>query len=169
MQHSSITTSGDTGQSNLPEEATMFEQLFTQSATIAHHHSSPYATERRQYLSHLMEEGRSRNSLRIIAELLMSYARHLPLHRADVCVSDIKVSAEAWAKTTSRSASCLRAGSDSSSFTRRSGCVSSDDYMSRKRSIPSLWNERLSFGFSDSNGVWHLSLLIITGGLSMNS
>jgi hypothetical protein len=94
MQHSSITTSGDTGQSNLPEEATMFEQLFTQSATIAHRHSSPYATERRQYLSHLMEEGRSRNSLRIIAELLMSYAQHLPLHRADVCVSDIKVSAD---------------------------------------------------------------------------
>lgn len=88
----------------------MFEQLFTQSATIAHHHSSPYATERRQYLSHLMEEGRSRSSLRIIAELLMSYAQHLPLHRADVCASDIKVSAEAWAKTTSRSASCLRAG-----------------------------------------------------------
>jgi site-specific recombinase XerD len=87
----------------------MFEQLFTQPATIAHHHSSPYASERRQYLSHLMEEGRSRNSLRIIAELLMSYAQHLPLHRADVCVSDIKVSAEAWAKTTSRSASCLHA------------------------------------------------------------
>jgi hypothetical protein len=35
----------------------MFEQFFTQPATIAHHHSSPYATERRQYLSHLMEEG----------------------------------------------------------------------------------------------------------------
>jgi integrase/recombinase XerD len=88
----------------------MFEQLFTQPATIAHYHSSPYATERQQYLTHLMEEGRSRKSLRIIAELFMSYAQHLPLHRADVCVSDVKVSAEAWAKTTSRSASCLRAG-----------------------------------------------------------
>ncbi len=88
----------------------MFEQLFTQPATIAHHRSSPYATERQQYLTHLMEEGRSRNSLRIIAELLMSYAQHLPLHRAGVCASDIKVSAEAWAKTRSRSASGLRVG-----------------------------------------------------------
>jgi len=88
----------------------MFEQLFTQSATIAHHHSSPYATERRQYLSHLMEEGRSRNSLRTIAELLISYAQHLPLHRADICSSDIKFSSGAWVKTRSRSTSSLHAG-----------------------------------------------------------
>jgi integrase/recombinase XerD len=88
----------------------MFEQLFTQPATIAHHHSSPYATERRHYLTHLMEEGRSRNSLRIIAELLMSYMQHLPLHRADFCASDIKASAEAWAETRHRSPSSLRSG-----------------------------------------------------------
>jgi hypothetical protein len=87
----------------------MFEQLFTQPATIAHH-SSTYATERRQYLSLLMEEGRSRNSLRVIAELLISYAKHLPLHRAEICASDIEFSAEAWAKTRRRSASCLRVG-----------------------------------------------------------
>jgi integrase/recombinase XerD len=110
MQHSSITTSADTGQSDLPKEATMFEQLFTQSATIAHHHSSPYATERQRYLSHLMEEGRSRNSLRTIAELLISYAQHLPLHRADICSSDIKFSAEAWERTRSRSTSSLHVG-----------------------------------------------------------
>ncbi len=70
----------------------MFEQLFTQPATIAHHHSSPYATERRQYLSLLMEDGRSRNSLRVIAELLISHAKHLPLHRAEICASDIEFS-----------------------------------------------------------------------------
>ena len=52
----------------------MFEQLFTQPVTIAHDHSSPYASERQQYLSQLMEEGRSRNSLRIIAELLILVA-----------------------------------------------------------------------------------------------
>ena len=69
----------------------MFEQLFTQPATIAHHHASAYIIERRQYLTHLMEEGRSRNSLRIIAELLISYAQYLPLHRADICPADIKV------------------------------------------------------------------------------
>jgi hypothetical protein len=88
----------------------MFEQFFTQPATIAHHRSSPYATERRRYLSLLMEEGRSRNSLRLIAELLISYAQHLPLHRAKICSSDIESSAETWAKTRHRSASCLRTG-----------------------------------------------------------
>lgn len=88
----------------------MFEQFFTRPATIAHHHSSPSAIERPEYLSHMMEEGRSRNSLWIIAELLMSYAQHLPLHRAEVCASDIEISTEAWAKTRHRSASCLRVG-----------------------------------------------------------
>ena len=88
----------------------MFEQFFTQPATIAHHHSSPYATERRRYLSLLMEEGRSHNSLRVVAELLISYAQHLRLDRAEIGASDIEVAAEAWAKTRHRSVSCLRAG-----------------------------------------------------------
>jgi site-specific recombinase XerD len=88
----------------------MFEQFFSQSATIAHHNASPYAAERRLYLSYLLEEGRSRNSLRLIAELLISYAQHLPLHRAKVCASDIEISAETWAKTRNRSAVCLRSG-----------------------------------------------------------
>jgi integrase/recombinase XerD len=88
----------------------MFAQLFTQPATIARHHSLPYADERRLYLSHLIEEGRSRNSLRLIAELLISYAQHLPLHRAEVCALDIETSAEAWAKTRHMSALCLHSG-----------------------------------------------------------
>jgi len=88
----------------------MFEQFFTQPVTIAHHHSSPYATERRKYLSHLMDEGRSRNSLRLIAELLISYAQHLPLDHAEVSASDIEMSAESWGETRHRSASCLRVG-----------------------------------------------------------
>jgi hypothetical protein len=88
----------------------MLEQFFTQPATIAHHHSSPYATERRRYLSLLMQEGRSRNSLRVIAELLISYAQRLPLDRAEICASDIEVAAGAWGKTRHRSASCLRVG-----------------------------------------------------------
>jgi hypothetical protein len=77
----------------------MFEQFFTQRSTIAHHHASPYEAERRLYLSHLMEEGNSRTSHRLIAELLISYAQHLPLDRVKVYPSDIQISAEAWAKT----------------------------------------------------------------------
>ena len=88
----------------------MFEQLFTQPATVARHHSSPYAAERSRYVSHLIEEGRSRSTLRTVAQLLMSSVQHLPLHRAEVSVSDIEISAEAWARTRHRSASCLHAG-----------------------------------------------------------
>jgi site-specific recombinase XerD len=94
----------------VPKEATMFEQLFTQRSTIAHHHTSPYAAERRLYLSHLIKEGRSRNSLRVIAQLLISYAQHLPLQSTEVRASDIQISAETWAKTRHRSASCLHSG-----------------------------------------------------------
>jgi hypothetical protein len=88
----------------------MFDQFFTQPSTIVHHDTAPYAAERRLYLSHLMEEGRSRNSLRLTAELLISYAQRLPLHGAEVHSTDIQKSAEAWAKTRRRSASCLRIG-----------------------------------------------------------
>jgi integrase/recombinase XerD len=88
----------------------MLEKLFTQPATIHNHNASPYAAERRLYLSHLIEEGRSRNSMRLIAELLISYAQHLPLDCAKVCASDIEISADAWAQTRHRSAVCLRSG-----------------------------------------------------------
>lgn len=64
----------------------MFEQFFTQPATIAHHHSSPYATERRRYLSLLMEEGRSRNSLRVIAEFADGIQRRSSLYQQSATV-----------------------------------------------------------------------------------
>ena len=88
----------------------MFEQLFTRPAAIAYHHSSPFAEERRRYLSHLMEEGHSRSRLRSVAPLLISFAQHLPLHRGEIAASDIEASAEAWARTTQRSTLCLHAG-----------------------------------------------------------
>lgn len=88
----------------------MFEQIFSQPATIAHHNASPYAAERQLYLSYLFEEGRSRNSLRLIAELLIQCAQHLPLHRAEISASEIELSAEAWAKTRRRSAACAHSG-----------------------------------------------------------
>lgn len=88
----------------------MFEQLFSQPATIVHHNTSLFAAERRLYLSHLIEEGRSCHSLRLVAELLISYAQHLPLDRAEIHPSDIETLAEAWAKTRHRSTACLRSG-----------------------------------------------------------
>jgi site-specific recombinase XerD len=88
----------------------MFEQLFLRRAAVARHHASPFASERLSYLSHLMEEGHSRRRLRSVAHLLMAMAQHLPLHHAELYASDIEVSAEAWARSTHRSASCLHAG-----------------------------------------------------------
>jgi site-specific recombinase XerD len=88
----------------------MFEQLFPQRATVARYCHSPFAVERERYLSSLMEEGRSLQTLRNIAWILMYLAQHLPLHQAEITPVDIEASAEAWAKTTRRSAKCLHVG-----------------------------------------------------------
>ena len=66
-----------------PKETTMFDQLLTRQAAVAHHHSSPFAVERQLYLKHLVEEGRSRKTVRNIAQLLVIVVRHLRLDRPD--------------------------------------------------------------------------------------
>jgi hypothetical protein len=48
--------------------------------------------------------------LRVIAELWISYAQHLPLDRAEICASDIEVAAGAWGQARHRYASCLGVG-----------------------------------------------------------
>ena len=88
----------------------MFDQLFSQPAAIACHHHSPFAADRQRYLSRLMEEGRSRQTLRNIARILMYLAQHLPMHQAEITPVEIEASAETWAKTTHRSAACLHVG-----------------------------------------------------------
>ena len=88
----------------------MFDQLFSQPSTLARHRHSPYAVERRRYLSHLMEEGHSRSNLLDIAAVLISLARHLPLHQPTIFHAEIEASAEAWTKTIHRSAKCLIVG-----------------------------------------------------------
>jgi len=88
----------------------MFEQLFTRQAAIDRHHSSPFASERLSYLAHLMEQGHSDSRLYSVAHLLLAIARHLPLNRPGIDRAEIEVSAEAWARTTCRSALCLHTG-----------------------------------------------------------
>jgi len=88
----------------------MFEQLFRDRATVARYHQSPFAAERQVYLSKLMEEGRSIETLRNIAWILMYLARHLPLHQAEVSPAEIEAAATTWATTTHRSATCLHVG-----------------------------------------------------------
>jgi|GEM_PF-6849790 len=53
----------------------MFDQLFTWQVAIVHHQSSPFAGERQLYLKRLIEEGRSRSTVRNIAQLLVVVVR----------------------------------------------------------------------------------------------
>jgi integrase len=88
----------------------MFEQLFPHPATVARYRQSPFAAERQLYLSRLMHEGRSLQTLRNIAWILMYLARHLPLHQAEITPVEIEAAAATWAMTTHRSATCLHIG-----------------------------------------------------------
>src|SRR5947207_2855727 len=88
----------------------MFEKLFPHRATAARYHQAPFAAERQLYLSKLMEEGRSIETLRNIAWILIYVARHLPVHRAEITPTKIEAAAATWAMTTHRSATCLHIG-----------------------------------------------------------
>lgn len=88
----------------------MFDQFFRDQATVARYHQSAFAAERQLYLSKLMEEGRSVETLRNIAWILIYVARHLPVHQSEVTPIEIEAAAAAWAMTTHRSATCLHVG-----------------------------------------------------------
>ena len=88
----------------------MFDQLFTRQAAIAHHQSSPFAAERQLYLKHLVEEGRSRKTVRNIAQLLVVVVRHLRLDRPEITLAEIEAAAVEWAGTAHRSRRCLHVG-----------------------------------------------------------
>jgi integrase/recombinase XerD len=93
-----------------PKEITMFEQLFKRRAAVIGHHSAPFAAERQFYLKHLLDEGRSRKTLRNIAHLLFAVAHHLRLDGPEITLVAIEAAAEAWANTTQRSARCRYVG-----------------------------------------------------------
>ncbi len=93
-----------------PKETTMFDQLFTREASIAHHKSSPFTAERQLYLKHLVEEGRSRKTVRNIAQLLVVVVRHLRLDRPEITLAEIEAAAVEWAGTAHRSRRCLHVG-----------------------------------------------------------
>ena len=88
----------------------MFEKLFPHRATAARYYQSPFAAERQLYLSKLMEEGRSIETLRNIAWISMYVARFLPLHQTTITPEDIDAAAARWAMTTNRSTTCLQIG-----------------------------------------------------------
>ena len=88
----------------------MFEQIFPNQATVARYRQSPFVAERELYLSRLMQEGRSLQTLRNIAWILMYVARHLPLDQAEITSAEIEAAAATWAMTTHRSTTCIHIG-----------------------------------------------------------
>jgi len=70
----------------------MFDQLLSRQFHILKHQSGPYSEERQQYLSFLIQEGRSRSTLQAICGLLYSIAQLLPL---DVSVTILQIEAAA--------------------------------------------------------------------------
>ena len=88
----------------------MFDKFFRDQATATRYHQSPFAAERQLYLSKLMAEGRSIETLRNIAWILIYVARHLPVHQSEITPTEIEAAAVAWAMTTHRSATCLHVG-----------------------------------------------------------
>jgi integrase/recombinase XerD len=88
----------------------MFEQLFKHRAAVISHQSAPFAAERQFYLQHLLDEGRSRKTLRNIAQLLFAIAHHLRLDGPGITLVAVEAAAAAWAKTTRRSARCRNVG-----------------------------------------------------------
>lgn len=88
----------------------MFDQFFSGRAEAARHSQSLFADERQLYISSLMAEGRSPQTLRNITRILMYIAPHLPLLQAEITPGEIEAAAEAWAMTTRRSTTCLHVG-----------------------------------------------------------
>jgi hypothetical protein len=93
-----------------PKETTMFDQLFTRQAAVVRYQSLPFAAERQLYLKHLVEEGRSRKTVRNIAQLLVIVVRHLRLNQPEITLAEINAAAVEWAGTAHRSRGCLRVG-----------------------------------------------------------
>jgi site-specific recombinase XerD len=77
----------------------MFERILSRRSDLSRHRNGPYAEERERYLTLLMEEGRSRPTLRQIANLLYHMAEQLPLSLPSVTPTQIEAAARQWSTT----------------------------------------------------------------------
>lgn len=87
----------------------MFQQILSRRFHIARHSAGPYLEERQRYLAFLIEEGRSRSTLRAMPSLLYSLAKWLPMDRSAITPVHIETAAERWAGTLRRSGKCRHA------------------------------------------------------------
>lgn len=74
----------------------MFDQFITRPFHLTQHREGPYADERRRFIEHLSEEGRSFHTLKHATALLLSIARLIPADRQCIDRVKIEAAAERW-------------------------------------------------------------------------
>jgi len=74
----------------------MFEHFVKRPFHLRRHQKGPFAEERRRYLEHLFEEGRSLYTLHHATGLLLSIALLLPPDRGLIRMGQIEAAAERW-------------------------------------------------------------------------
>lgn len=78
----------------------MFDRLFKSPRAINHHTTSPLLEERLRYLAHCTLQGRTRSSLRLIAQHMLVFIEVLHLESGDkVSIEQIRAAAEQWVGT----------------------------------------------------------------------
>lgn len=82
----------------------MFEQFFERSHALIRQRSAPLAGERRRYILHCIEQGMSRSSVRLIAELLIAVGEYLELAERPNSVIDLQEIDKAGTRWASRRA-----------------------------------------------------------------
>lgn len=75
----------------------MFDQLFTCPRAIERHQASPLQEERMAYLAHCAKQGRTKSSLRLIADHLLTFLDYLPLTTEEaIGVEQLHAAADRW-------------------------------------------------------------------------
>ena len=75
----------------------MFHQLYQCPRTIERHRAAPLLDERLRYLAHCAAQGRTKSSLRLIAQHLLVFVDYLPLTAdGEVGFEQLHAAAERW-------------------------------------------------------------------------
>jgi site-specific recombinase XerD len=75
----------------------MFQQLFQNPRAIKCHQAAPFLEERSRYLAHCAAQGRTKSSLRLIAQHLLVFIDYLPLTAGgEIEIEQLHAAADRW-------------------------------------------------------------------------
>lgn len=75
----------------------MFHQLFQHPRTIERHQAAPLLEERSAYLAHCADQGRTKSSMRLIAQHLLVFIDYLPLTAGrEIDIEQLHAAADRW-------------------------------------------------------------------------